>query len=453
METVQTGEMVKGKAAISENVSKAAMGRRVVLWHGKGSTGDDGGVAVEVCDGGSDGVDLRLGGSGGWTAVMSIWNILEQFRNHIKGAQMIVKPSNLYNCSGKSEDWSQRIWDICIIEFWRAENWVEDGGEAEEQFWTIFLAQAELIVIQDVLQKDERLQLARGSSFVQIRSVSQLEFESEDIEYERLSNGRFHCKQTFKMMDIKIFSKLGSRSQSLWKLCWIWRKRITSRRLQLWSLVTELKTAWKRKTGSQVTTSKRATKLPTVMNAGCPAKDSKAGDEQFPYLNKETWSCPCICRLAYKSPSPRDIHILVSSPLGDNTALSADRAPPPKLPSKRQMNNFAAQMHAAGLGKPPSEYTGHQGNLVYLNDLHDVLGQRSTVSGHKIIQNGEDLACQQSEVPVHLVIGHINIFRAFILEDTLRTNITPSYFIGGKRIITVLLVLYADNSSSNRSKQ
>ncbi|KAH8922469.1 hypothetical protein BT69DRAFT_1320152 [Atractiella rhizophila] len=35
METVQTGEMVKGKAAISENVSKAAMGRRVVLWHGK----------------------------------------------------------------------------------------------------------------------------------------------------------------------------------------------------------------------------------------------------------------------------------------------------------------------------------------------------------------------------------------------------------------------------------
>ncbi|KAH8918896.1 hypothetical protein BT69DRAFT_1322507 [Atractiella rhizophila] len=35
METVQTGEMFKGKAAISENLSKAAMGRRMVLWHGK----------------------------------------------------------------------------------------------------------------------------------------------------------------------------------------------------------------------------------------------------------------------------------------------------------------------------------------------------------------------------------------------------------------------------------
>ncbi|KAH8930211.1 hypothetical protein BT69DRAFT_1291924 [Atractiella rhizophila] len=38
METVQTGEMYKGKAAISENVSKAAMGRRVVLWHGASLT-------------------------------------------------------------------------------------------------------------------------------------------------------------------------------------------------------------------------------------------------------------------------------------------------------------------------------------------------------------------------------------------------------------------------------
>ncbi|KAH8917510.1 hypothetical protein BT69DRAFT_1301793 [Atractiella rhizophila] len=35
METVQTGEMFKGMAAISANVSKAAMDMHVILWHGK----------------------------------------------------------------------------------------------------------------------------------------------------------------------------------------------------------------------------------------------------------------------------------------------------------------------------------------------------------------------------------------------------------------------------------
>ncbi|KAH8920298.1 hypothetical protein BT69DRAFT_1299539 [Atractiella rhizophila] len=195
--------------------------------------------------------------------------------------------------------------------------------------------------------------------------------------------------------------------------------------------------------------------------------------------------------------------------------MGMDNAPKATLPSKESMKIFAEKMKAVGVGAETKEYRGHRSNLVYANDLPTMIAEHLTflpestpnqiqeiyqaekwlkelrprlltpsvqygsslffvdevseledgrffITSRWILQNG-DIFGRVYQVNLPSNIQGLVIDCRSVLDIPLksmvrnglstREHIRRSYKIKGKRVVTVPVILYADDSSGNRSKK